>query len=1275
MKHKLLSLIALAGAMFMSASAFAFDKPVKPQAPQYEGTWVTPEAGGTYYIYNVGAGQFLGCGNDWGTRAVVTLENLQKVGASSFNVSGNSNHILPFTVAEAGAVDYDGTWVYFTHQGTNKVPNDIYLCHEGNAAWVDGGSGRRDTEKNGYWRIEPLEDANNSYKLRPHDLVTLVDEEGSPILDNDLQEQYIITSKLFGVDPNNMGTNTSYTWTDLGDVDANYLTWRFVPTSEADAIDAFVKNEDLQNEYKAAMTIYEAKLALYETLVAAEEAGANYAKAETVYNNPESTAAEMEVANTQLKLIIKLAGKVATPEDPIEITEVLKNPDFSAGNIGGWETNYESGKQANNIGYQYTAGTHNITLPDGTTDLGYDNGDSWVSKFIEAWRNNARIGDGYLQQTVFGLPAGKYRLECDAISSWQADANVVPEGVYLFIQAGVLEEKTTLATGNSLPEHFSVDFDNDGQESLTFGLKTVSATANWIAADNFRIYYCGELTESPHYKQLQKVIKDAEENYGSLDDIYCKATAKDSLTMALTAAKAITTDDTDATCDEAVEKINNAITALKASVEAYKVLLVYLPVSYGGEDKLSYYYKIAESCGMEDLAEQFETWSDDWCAAYEEGTFTADQITELTSSIMPALKAGINPQTIKEGTDLTWLMTNPGFDTNLDGWEVKSGATPTISSGLAEVYQQKFDIHQVIEDMPAGVYEIALQGFTRNQPGGNRKAFTVEDQQGTTFAIYTPTNDEKIQSILAGASEELIAQRGEETEPEDYIMVDNGDYDIAADIDGTVYYMPNGMASARKHFDAGHYKTTIRVVNSEVGDLDLGIRCESTQEWCLWDALTITYVGEDINAYRNLILKKIEELDATHEMTDGIGEPIYITEEGETLYQDTKNEANNVAANIGGENASQQLADIIAKLNAAMKYLTDGQDLAEAVKDQLAEYWDLGSGRVSDFIDNVGFTDYVEQQQALLAESGTIKSNDDLKAMPEEISTKWTGLIMDFVQENPYDAEAKSNFGNATEAIYNARYTAYNDATVYTTKGWTFEKPDSVAASLFSTGTALAEVYNVTNFDVYQTIKGLTPGYYILSVDAFQRPCLPADITDSLAQVNNVTLYAQTSLGEFKTSIKNITVNAQEASVGAGGESDITLDGTKFWIANDKTSAAAYLDLVDLEDLTETALPEMLVRPNSLYRNDLTLGVDEDGVMTIGLRNSGRHLNGDWTIFGNWMLTYIGTEIPDGVKNIKNEMANGVVNIFTLDGRQASRMQRGVNIVRSNGKVQKVLVK
>ena len=288
----------------------------------------------------------------------------------------------------------------------------------------------------------------------------------------------------------------------------------------------------------------------------------------------------------------------------------------------------------------------------------------------------------------------------------------------------------------------------------------------------------------------------------------------------------------------------------------------------------------AVDCGMTELTTKWNDWKDNWEQAYEEGTMTDEEIYEKTASIYPDLKAAwldVDIKNLKVGTDLTWLMTNPGFDTNLDGWTVSSGsATPAISSGLAEVYQAKFDIHQIIEHMPAGAYKISLQGFTRNQPGGNRMAFTPEEQAGTTFAIYTPTNAANIQSILEGASTELIAQRGEEVDPDKYIGVDGGDFDIAAVIDDVVYYMPNGMASARKHFDLGRYQTSVKVVNASVGDLDIGIRCTTTQEWCLWDEITITYEGEDLESYKKIIQDNVDILD-------GVYGNILVTEESESL--------------------------------------------------------------------------------------------------------------------------------------------------------------------------------------------------------------------------------------------------------------------------------------------------------------------------------------------------------------------------------------------------------
>ena len=50
--------------------------------------------------------------------------------------------------------------------------------------------------------------------------------------------------------------------------------------------------------------------------------------------------------------------------------------------------------------------------------------------------------------------------------------------------------------------------------------------------------------------------------------------------------------------------------------------------------------------------------------------------------------------------------------------------------------------------------------------------------------------------------------------------------------------------------------------------------------------------------------------------------------------------------------------------------------------------------------------------------------------------------------------------------------------------------------------------------------------------------------------------------------------------------------------------------------------------------------------------------------------------VTDGISTINVEAANGEAQLFTVDGVQISKLQKGLNIVRSaDGKVKKVLVK
>ena len=98
-----------------------------------------------------------------------------------------------------------------------------------------------------------------------------------------------------------------------------------------------------------------------------------------------------------------------------------------------------------------------------------------IDHFIESWMyaEQGTLGNGEMSQTIKNLSAGKYRLEADVIAQRKGEEVT---GVTLFVG----DQQTPVSTLNNAPRHYSVD--------VLIGLKTQDTNANWIAADNFRLY-------------------------------------------------------------------------------------------------------------------------------------------------------------------------------------------------------------------------------------------------------------------------------------------------------------------------------------------------------------------------------------------------------------------------------------------------------------------------------------------------------------------------------------------------------------------------------------------------------------------------------------------------------------------------------------------------------------------------------------------------------------------------------------------------------------------
>ncbi len=1210
MKHKLL--FALAGAMMMSMSAFAWDAPTKPSLPtmpQYNGTWVEPETEGTYYIYNVGTGQFLGCGMDWGTRAVTTTAAILTTSDPTWNVGTNKNTILPFLLHQTDPVaDYledetlAGTW-QIMNVNTNKSTNDQYLCHEGNAAWVDGNSGRRDTDKNGFWTLNKVGDA---YEMLPLD-----GQEGNSI--------------VYGVHlPNLASAQTFYTWTDLqNNADASAL-WKFVSADDAESIRAYIEEVAASDyvasfdAYKAAMEVYNAKNALYNTLLEADKYGADATEAGAVYNNAEATVAEINAANDALKEAIKplaVAYGIAhsSEEEPFDVTSyVMTNADFSAScDNGKTPPGWEITITGQNIGQQ------NRTDTNSETGLA-------ITNFLECWIPQPdHLGNGYAGQWITGLPAGRYRLEMDATACQQSNQIPVDQltGVYIFTSTGsynIYDPENPVQTGEYMPAHYTFDFDFNA-EKLLVGLLVENTNCNWISADNFKLFAIGAMQEDPNKKGLEEAIAKAEEKQdlivgNNIEDtgiLNANQEVIDAFNAALNEAKAALINGSGDDMKAAVESLGKATADLEASETLYKKFQdVYNKAMLTAQD-------LNNAGQWQELQDNITDWAEvELTEAFNAGTLTEADLESIQGKVDELISEFLNdPEMIKPGDNLTVLIKNADFSqgsgrdltgTSVPGWEITNGQLTELSATFHNIerYHGAVDIHQTIKNLPAGSYQIGVQGFVRIDGGEN------------DMVLYAGVSEKKFMEITEEYSE--YALLGDGTDDEGHKISGGGwPYDTPRS-DG-LGYQPNSMEGAKAYFEATNpmtdqpfYLNTVNIYHTG-GDLTIGVKCNATNLWILWDNFTLTYLGKESIIP---IIEEIQERGAALEdlLSNNITTPA------------TRAKASDILARVEGSDDITNTDEALALLEELKKIIDEVKECQSVANEVMSTHQNY-----QDKADAAGITD--EDYLNLLAEVDekiSSESFESVEEMKEYIKKMTEGFVPAIVATAQPGDDITAVLNNPDFELGNADY-------------WTI------------TGTEVAE--DGSTITVGQN-QGYQSAAYAneetgLSIEHFIEAWRPS------THLNNGTI-AQTIAtalpeGYYQLSVDGYAVNQSSA----GGLSE-ELKGVYLWASIGDASRKESI-VVQAENATPTTFTL------DFYSNgkDLT---------TVGVLVEDANCN--WVAVDNFKLTYLGTEAPDAVEGIAAETNAAAKTIYTIDGRQASTLRRGINIVRrADGTVQKVLVK
>ena len=206
---------------------------------------------------------------------------------------------------------------------------------------------------------------------------------------------------------------------------------------------------------------------------------------------------------------------------------------------------------------QSTDGWTNSSLQSqGNSDFPYKH----ASKYMEKWvaPGNA-VGSASIKQTVTNLPVGRYRLTVGAQNLDQNNKSAQKTGAY--IMAGTA--KTTVYT----PGDYSVEFENVSG-SVQIGFVASSAQGNWIAVDNFRLYYIGGDIDVAAAKTALTTIHTKAK---SLLSKQMNAQTKAELQACIDAAKAVIDGNADYTA-EVTDNLNQAIAAANTSISAFTSL-------------------------------------------------------------------------------------------------------------------------------------------------------------------------------------------------------------------------------------------------------------------------------------------------------------------------------------------------------------------------------------------------------------------------------------------------------------------------------------------------------------------------------------------------------------------------------------------------------------------------------------------------------------------------------------------------------------------------------
>ena len=1011
----------------------------------------------------------------------------------------------------------------------------------------------------------------------------------------------------------------------------------------------------------------------------------DFSEAKTAYDNTQSdakTLAEAEAKIGELQDAYDIAH--ATVDKPGDITSQLTNVDGSSATD--WTRTWLGDGRAGDF-HLNTWSVEGNNNADGT---------NMVVNFLEDWvAKGNTLSDQKFQRNPVKVAPGAYKITANIRVYNESGADYM-KGAYLFgnvsrnsLFANEDEAQTNAVEGakyntyNNMLNYWKDGFETyaivpkDG--TLTFGVMIENANYNWVAAKNFRVYYMGDSYESLDYVRknsdmfaqpfpeetfaMQQLLDD----YNNAIPNYGKAQNAEELLDAVQKLVSLS---------ESVQNNANAYKAYKDRVDGLKAGIENGEIDLDGPDAdilFDYLDDLGEELGP-DSETAVEYGFKNGYSAYiiANRLLKTEEITEELEFLNKLYDAAVRTS-LKDGTDLTNLIVNPGFEEDLvdgkgKGWslDTSKGGTGSLTNWrggdsdgknyCAEAYEQNFDVYQEIEGVKDGIYEVSVQAFYRGGwPEAAWNNYKKDPEMKGDAKVYSEVYLNEFSTPIRNVMEITLDDVSQFTSKDNYssfaVTGEGGET--------TNVFVPNGMASASTSFsledpEKNYTMSAYGLVTD--GKIRLGIRRLTTPPsnagtWTLWDNFKLTYRAKNPELAAQVLdakAKELNELLTTSEenMTDPvIQNSVYAyTEPQKTDLSDAAKYEVLIETNDAIVAAKENIQQVGAYKTANEAYQAACDELEKVDESQEAEIWNqidemdnelegdaFRSLSTEDLVTLIAkVEDFTKEVQAAI---------DDIK-LAQKVAE-----MADATDDKPYDATSWIINPDMEDASQDSNADASKKMA-----GWDFWKAKGngpVKGSDGINGRSL-EAWSGTigaelEFTAYQTLTGLPAGKYKLSAKA-------ANASNGVAA--DETLWADPE--------KAATGRAYLCAILSDGENEKAVSTPVEPNVGSATTANTYTVTFTVEE-----------------GNDVKIGFQSIGTMPFR-----------WFMCDDFTLTYYGTESAkvdstdegdvvaiEGVEETA-PATKAIAGIYNASGAKIATLQKGINIVKyTDGSVKKIFVK